>query len=78
MIESDASIVAVSRIPGHSDIKTTMRYAHPEDSQKDALENLASSVKLIPPKLPPMKILAKLLSCKLLCKLLKLLNIEAA
>lgn len=40
MIESGASIVAVSRILGHSDLKTTMRYAHPEDSLKDAVESL--------------------------------------
>lgn len=40
MIENGASIVAVSKILGHSDIKTTMRYAHPDDSIRDALENL--------------------------------------
>ena len=40
MIESGASIVAVSRILGHSDLKTTMRYAHPEDSLKHAVETL--------------------------------------
>lgn len=42
MIESGASIVAVSRILGHSDLKTTMRYAHPEDTLKDAVESLAT------------------------------------
>jgi len=42
MIESGASIVAVSRILGHADLKTTMRYAHPEDSLKDAVEALAT------------------------------------
>ncbi len=42
MIESGASIVVVSRILGHADLKTTMRYAHPEDSLKDAVEALAS------------------------------------
>ena len=41
MIESGASIVAVSKILGHADLKTTMRYAHPEDSFKDAVELLA-------------------------------------
>lgn len=41
MIESGAGIVAVSKILGHSDIKTTMRYTHPDDSLKDALESLA-------------------------------------
>lgn len=40
MIESGASIVAVNKILGHSDIKTTMRYTHPDDSIRDALENL--------------------------------------
>jgi integrase len=40
LIESGAGIVAVSKILGHSDIKTTMRYTHPEDSIRDALENL--------------------------------------
>ncbi len=42
MIESRASIVAVSRILGHADLKTTMRYAHPEDSLKDAVEKLGN------------------------------------
>lgn len=42
MIEAGASIVAVSRILGHSDIKTTMRYSHPENSLKEAVELLTS------------------------------------
>ena len=42
MIESGASIVAVSSILGHADLKTTMRYAHPEDSLKDAVEKLGN------------------------------------
>lgn len=42
MIESGASIVAVSRILGHADLKTTMRYAHPEDTLKNAVESLAT------------------------------------
>jgi len=41
MIESGANIVAVSRILGHADLKTTMRYAHPEESLKEAVEKLA-------------------------------------
>ncbi|MDA2918399.1 site-specific integrase [Desulfobacterota bacterium AH_259_B03_O07] len=41
MIESNANIVAVKEILGHSDLKTTMRYAHPNDSLKDAVEKLA-------------------------------------
>jgi integrase len=40
MIESGVNIVAVSKISGHSDIKTTMRYTHPDISLKGALENL--------------------------------------
>jgi len=42
MIENGANIVAVSRILGHADLKTTMRYAHPEDSLSDAVEKLAN------------------------------------
>ncbi|MGE0367319.1 MAG: site-specific integrase [Candidatus Dadabacteria bacterium] len=42
MVESGANIVAISKILGHSDIKTTMRYTHPEDSLKDALESLGN------------------------------------
>jgi len=45
MIENGANIVAVSRILGHSDIKITMRYAHPEDSLKDAVESLTVTKK---------------------------------
>ena len=41
MIEGRASIVAVSKALGHSDIKTTMRYTHIEDSLRDAFEVLA-------------------------------------
>ena len=43
MIEAGASIVAVSKILGHSDLKMTMRYSHPEDSLKIAIETLASN-----------------------------------
>ncbi len=42
MVESGVSIVVVSRILGHAELKTTMRYAHPGDSLKDAVENLAN------------------------------------
>ncbi|HEX3034708.1 MAG TPA: tyrosine-type recombinase/integrase [Thermodesulfobacteriota bacterium] len=42
MIELGISIVAVSKILGHADLKTTMRYAHPEDSLKDAVEKLGN------------------------------------
>ncbi len=40
MVESGASIVTVSKILGHADLKTAMRYAHPDDSLKDAVEKL--------------------------------------
>lgn len=40
MVEAGASIVAVSKILGHSDIKITMRYSHPESSLVEALESL--------------------------------------
>ncbi|HXG30453.1 MAG TPA: tyrosine-type recombinase/integrase [Thermodesulfobacteriota bacterium] len=43
MIESGANIVAVSRILGHSTLNMTMRYTHPVDSEREALENLAKS-----------------------------------
>jgi len=42
MVDAGVNIVAVSKILGHSDIRTTMRYAHPDDSLKDAVEKLAS------------------------------------
>ena len=41
MVKSGTNIVAVSRILGHADLKTTMRYAHPEDSLKEAVESLS-------------------------------------
>lgn len=41
MIEAGASIVAVSKILGHSDIKMTMRYSHPDNSLREAVETLA-------------------------------------
>jgi integrase len=43
MIEGGASIVAVSKALGHSDIRTTMRYTHIEDSVRDAFEILAQN-----------------------------------
>ncbi len=43
MIEAGASIVAVSKILGHSDIKMTMRYTHPDTSLKEAVELLTKS-----------------------------------
>ena len=44
MVEGGANIVAVSRILGHADLKTTMRYAHLEDSLKEAVELLGASI----------------------------------
>lgn len=42
MIEAGASIVAVSRILGHSDIMMTMRNSHPDNSLKQAVELLTN------------------------------------
>jgi len=42
MVESGANIVAVSRILGHADLKTTMRYVHPDDSLREAVEKLGN------------------------------------
>jgi len=47
MIENGANIVAVKEILGHSSLEMTMRYAHPEDSLKDAVESLSFSNKII-------------------------------
>lgn len=42
MVEANVPIVAVKEILGHSSLETTMRYAHPTDSLKDAVEALAT------------------------------------
>jgi site-specific recombinase XerD len=42
MIENGANIVAVKEILGHSSLDMTMRYAHPQDSLKDAIEGIVS------------------------------------
>jgi len=41
MIENGASIVAVNKILRHADLRTTMRYMHPDNSLVDAVETLA-------------------------------------
>jgi integrase len=41
MNEATGNIVAVSKILGHSSLQTTMRYAHPQDSLKEAVESLS-------------------------------------
>ncbi|MEE8043585.1 MAG: site-specific integrase, partial [Thermodesulfobacteriota bacterium] len=41
MNESTGNIVAVNKILGHSSLQTTMRYAHPQDSLKEAVESLS-------------------------------------
>jgi len=43
MIENGANIVAVSRILGHSTLSMTMRYSHPDESIREALENLGQN-----------------------------------
>ncbi|NSW97804.1 MAG: site-specific integrase, partial [Deltaproteobacteria bacterium TMED126] len=40
MVERCGNIVAVSKILGHANISTTMRYSHPDKSLEDALESL--------------------------------------
>ena len=42
MVKIGASIVAVSKILVHSDIKMTMRYFHPDNSLKKAVELLTN------------------------------------
>jgi len=42
MVENTGNIVAVNKILGHADLKKTIRYAHTEDSLKDAVEALSS------------------------------------
>ena len=47
MAEANGNIIAVSRILGHTNIFTTMRYAHPDKSLiacTDSLENHSASV----------------------------------
>ena len=41
--EMNITVQVISKILGHSDIRTTMRYVHPEDSLRDAVEKLANS-----------------------------------
>ncbi|MCH7518290.1 MAG: site-specific integrase [Candidatus Dadabacteria bacterium] len=42
MVEAGVPLFTVGQILGHSNPKTTMRYAHPDQSLKDGLEALAS------------------------------------
>jgi len=42
MIESGFSIVAVKEMLGHASLDMTMRYAHPNESLRSALEGLSS------------------------------------
>jgi len=41
MVENTGNIVAVKEILGHSSLEMTMRYAHPSDSLKKAVESLS-------------------------------------
>ncbi len=36
-------LLVLTSVQGHEDLKTTMRYAHPEDSLKDAVELLTKT-----------------------------------
>ncbi|MGE5443135.1 MAG: tyrosine-type recombinase/integrase [Ignavibacteriales bacterium] len=42
MVETGANIGAIKKILGHADINITMRYAHPEDSLREAVEGIAN------------------------------------
>lgn len=42
MVEAGVGIEKVSRLLGHSTLQMTMRYAHPDDSLRDAVEKLAN------------------------------------
>ena len=42
MVELGYSIVTVKEILGHSSLDMTMRYAHPNDSLRTALEGLSA------------------------------------
>jgi len=44
MAERGASIIAVKEILGHADIKTTMKYFHPEKSLNEAVELVSKSI----------------------------------
>jgi integrase len=44
MAERGASIIAVKEILGHADIRTTMKYFHPEKSLNEAVELLSKSI----------------------------------
>jgi integrase len=41
MVEAEVPLFTVGQILGHTDPKTTMRYAHPDDSLKRGVETLA-------------------------------------
>lgn len=43
-LEAGANVVAVSQILGHADLKTTMRYVHPDDSLKDAVARVENFI----------------------------------
>ncbi len=42
MVEAGGNIIAVSKILGHADLRTTMRYAHPDNSLKETVEKLGN------------------------------------
>ncbi len=50
MIEAGAPVVAVSKILGHQNLSTTMRYVHPDASLREAVEALVQlrSEKVLP------------------------------
>ncbi len=44
MIEAGVNIVSVNKILRHADLKTTMRYLHPDSSLKEAVEKISNLV----------------------------------
>ena len=41
--ENGVTVQAINKILGHADIRTTMRYVHPDFSLREAVEKLANS-----------------------------------
>src|ERR1700757_1173892 len=48
MVESGIGIDKVSKILGHSNIQMTMRYSHPDNSLREAVEVLANFKNITP------------------------------
>jgi len=51
-VESGCPLVAISKILGHSNIQTTMRYAHPDESLRDTVEKIGNFTKSVLQSVP--------------------------